>query len=441
MATGPVTPEAGNKAPARRKIFYGWYIVAAGAVSSFFNSMIVTQGLSAFIPALRDNMGWSVAAISFGFSLRSFEQGLLGPMAGYMIDRFGPRLMCTLGVSVMTMGLVLFSRSYSLWSFYLAAMVIALGQSLGANQAYSAAMVHWFRKKRGRASAVLQTGIGLGYVGVYPITLLMALVGWRSTAMFLAIMFGVISMPLAQVIRHRPQPYGFLPDNELAPAGGEAVDPHDQRRMKDGSFTVKEALKSRPFWMVLIARSLYSLTQGVFHIHQVPHLMNRGFSAPGAGAFVAVYGLVQIVNRLVVGFLGDRLGRVRLFRFSFVFLGIGWWFFALVSPNNLVVSSLLFFATFGVGHAMHAAAGNAVLADYFGPDRYATISGLMSPMSLAISVIGPLYGGFMYDFFGSYLYAFMVFGPIIAVGTVAMTFAGNPTLSGQEVGARSGGGH
>ena len=442
MDRGPMITGSGTQAPPRRKIFYGWYIVGAGSVSTFFNSMIITQGLSAFIPALRDNMGWSVAAISFGFSLRAFEQGLLGPVAGYMIDRFGPRLMCTLGVSVMTLGLVLFSQSYSLWSFYLSAMVIALGQGLGANQSYSAAMVHWFRKKRGRANAFLQTGIGLGYVGVYPITLVMALVGWQSTALFLAIMFGIICIPLAQLIRHRPQPYGFLPDGDLAPATEEPPsDAHDRRGKKDGSFTVKEALKSRPFWMVLIARALYGLTQGVFHIHQIPHLMNRGYSAPGAGAFVAVYGLVQIFNRLVAGFLGDRVGRVRLFRFSFLFLGVGWWFFAVVSPGSLVVSSLLFFVTFGVGHAMHAAAGNAVLADFFGPERYATITGLMQPMTLLISVIGPLYGGFMYDFFGSYQYAFMIFGPIIALGTVAMLFAGNPTLSGQEVGARGSGGH
>ena len=101
-----------------------------------------------------------------------------------------------------------------------------------------------------------------------------------------------------------------------------------------------------------------------------------------------------------------------------------------------------FFLTYGLGHAAHTVAGQAILADYFGPRRYATISGLMSPMSLVISVIGPVYGGLMFDAFGSYQRAFLFLGPIIASVTLFMFLAGRPTLSGQarhERGATAGG--
>jgi MFS family permease len=138
--------------------------------------------------------------------------------------------------------------------------------------------------------------------------------------------------------------------------------------------------------------------------------------------------------------LGDTFGRFRLFRLSFLLLGLGWVFFANLAPNAWWVIAG-FFVTYGFGHAAHTVAGQAILADYFGPRRYATISGIMSPMSLAISVIGPLYGGIMFDVFGSYYRAFMIMGPIIAMATFAMFWAGTPTMSGQPAAESRSGGH
>ena len=78
------------------RVFYGWIIVLAGAISGFLNQAIFTIGLSAFIPKVREETGWSLTAISLGFSIKQFEQGLLGPLSGYLIDRVGPRVMLSL---------------------------------------------------------------------------------------------------------------------------------------------------------------------------------------------------------------------------------------------------------------------------------------------------------------------------------------------------------
>ena len=429
MAKEPVVAESPQGAPPR-KVFYGWYIVGAGFIATFLNNTAVTIGLSAFIPLVKADMGWSVAAISLGFSIKQFEAGLMGPVGGYLIDRFGPRRMSTIGILVMTLGLILFSRMTSLSAFYAASVVIAFGQSLGATQGYSASIVHWFQRKRGKASSILQTGFAIGYIGVYPLTLLLATIGWRSTAVVVAVTYCVICLPLAQMIRHKPQPYGFLPDGDPAPSAARGSGPAEHAKETEGSFTVRQALRSRPFWMLMMARAFYGLTSSVHHVHEVPHLINRGYSTKGAGLFIAVYGLTQIVGRLAGGVIGDRIGRVHVYRSAFVLLGIGWLFFAFVSPQAPWITAL-FYLTFGVGHAAHQLS-QAVVADYFGPGRYATISGIMSPMSLVISVMGPLYGGLMFDWLGSYQRAFLIMGPIIALGTVLIFLAGTPTLSGQE---------
>ena len=434
MAIGPVTFEVGAKTPQKKKVFYGWYIVGAGFISTFLNNTAVTIGLSAFIPFVREELGWSVAAISLGFSIKQFESGITGLVSGYLIDRFGPRRMCTLGIIVMTLGLFLFSRMHSLFAFYMASVVISFGQSLGATQGFSASIVHWFKRKRGRATSILQTGYAVGYVGVYPLMLLLAAIGWRSTAVAVAVTYCVICLPLAQVIRHKPQPYGFLPDGDPAPPEALGSGPAEHAKEKEGSFTVRQALRSRPFWMLMMARAVYILNANLHHVHQVPHLINRGFSTKGAGLFIAVYGVTQIVGRLAGGLIGDRLGRVRVYRSAFVLLGFGWLFFAFVSPQAPWITAM-FYLTFGAGHAAHQLS-QAVVADYFGPGRYATISGIMSPMSLVISVMGPLYGGLMFDWLGNYQRAFLIMAPIIALGTLLIIFAGTPTLSGQAVLAR-----
>ncbi len=412
------------------RVFYGWIIVLAGAISGFLNQAIFTIGLSAFIHKVREETGWSLTAISLGFSIKQFEQGLLGPLSGYLIDRVGPRVMCSIGVIITTIGMLLFSQMDSFLTFYMASVIIAFGQSMGALRAYTATVVHWFRRKRGTATAILGTGLGMGYAGIYPLSVLLVAVGWRSASLYLAIFFCSISFPLAQLIKHRPQSYGLLPDGEVKE--NESLERPESKPDTEGeeSFTVSQAIKTRPFWMVLIARAFYGLTTNVHHVHQIPHLVNKGFSLEGAGLFVSIYGITQMVERLACGPLGDKIGRFRMFRLSFLLLGVGWIFFAYVSPDNGWIT-VGFFLTYGLGHAAHTVAGQPILADYFGPQRFATITGIMSPLSLAISVLGPIYGGIMFDMQGDFKLAFIILGPLIATATIAMFAAGVPTLSGK----------
>lgn len=437
MAQQPITQEVSarpvKRPPIGGKLFYGWWIVICGLVASFLNQGIFTIGPSAYIAPIRQEMGWTAAAISLGFSIRQFEQGLLGPIFGYLLDRVGPRPMASIGIVVMSAGLMMFANVHALWQFYLACVVMAIGQSMGSTQAYAATAVHWFRRKRGRASSILGAGTAMGYVGVYPITLLMAMAGWRGAAVICALLYLFITFPLAQLIRRRPQEFGLLPDGD--PPGTEpaaVVERGHRGAAKDGSFSVSQAMRSKPFWMVLIARAFYGLTTNVHHVHEFPHLVNRGFTTRGAGLFISIYGIEQVAARLLAGPLSDHFGRFRLFRSAFILLGIGWAVFANISPD-VPWTMAAFFLTYGLGHAFHTVAGQAILADYFGPARYATLSGIMSPLALVISVSGPLAAGMMFDRLGNYHAMFLIMAPIVALPTLAMFWAGKPTLSGQEL--------
>ena len=413
------------------RVFYGWYIVAAGTVSSFTNMAVYMVGLSVFIKDLRDEMGWSVAAISVGFSLKQFETGLLAPVSGYLIDRVGPRIMAVFGAVVMTIGLLIFANMHSIQMFLLAAVIIALGQGMGAHMAYITPVMHWFQRKRGRASAFLAMGRGWGYVGALPITFLLVRYGWRQAAAVAAIVSFVITIPMALVLRHRPEPYGYLPDGVRIPPAGDAVFGRTHQPADDGSFTVKDAMRTLPFWMVLLANVFYSFSTSTNHVHMITHMRFTGFSAPAAALVITMYGAVQVVGRLTSGWLGDRIGRHRLLLVSFPMMGVGWAAIAMISPDTRFWAVPLYYLTYGLGQAAHTVTQQTIVADFFGPRRYATIRGVMNPISVVGGVTGPLFAGFMFDAFESYKLAFFLMGPLIALGAPAIFLAGKPTLSSE----------
>ena len=103
-----------------RNVFYGWYIVAAAAASNFLILGILLFTFGAFVKPIQEEMGWSVAAISIGISIRGFQQGTLSPVTGYLIDWFGPRRTGITGVTIGAVGLVIFSLAQDLWVYYLA---------------------------------------------------------------------------------------------------------------------------------------------------------------------------------------------------------------------------------------------------------------------------------------------------------------------------------
>ena len=417
------------------RIFYGWYIVAAGTITSFVNMAVFMVGLSIFIKDIRDEMGWSLTAISLGFSLKQLETGILAPVSGYLIDRVGPRIMAASGNVVMTIGLLLFANMDSVWEFYIASLVIALGQGMGAHMAYITPVMHWFHRKRGVASSYIAMGRGWGYVGSLPITILLVIFGWREAATIAAIAFLVINFPMALLLRARPEPYGWLPDGATVPPQVSSGPGSKGQGQEGGSYSVKDAMKMASFWLVLLANAVYSFGTSTNHVHFIYHLRSTGFTALSAGVIVSIYGAVQVFGRLASGSIGDKVGRHRLLMYSFVLMGIGWVAISMITPSTLWAVGLYYLA-YGLGQAAHTVTQQTIVADFFGPRRYATLRGIMNPISVGGGVLGPLFAGRMFDAQGSYQLAFFIMGPLVALGALAIFLAGKPGLVEDPLEAR-----
>src|SRR5262252_8090977 len=249
----------------QRRIFYGWWIVAIGCFQDAVKGGTFNTGFSLyFLPVLKE-LHLSRAATSLPFSLAKLESALIGPIAGYLIDRFDIRVMMALGTTMSGLGFVLLAFTHSYLTFLLVFIcLLASGFQVGFNQASMAAVNHWFRTKRSLAMSILQTGQAIGGVVLFPLVALAVLkLGWRSAALLSG---GVIflTLPLVLVVRRSPESMGLLPDGECQPQpalAGSADRPLRPARALV-ELTAQEAFKTSSFWLVASFHGLRNMPYG-----------------------------------------------------------------------------------------------------------------------------------------------------------------------------------
>jgi len=135
----------------RGPLFYGWWIVAAGFGIEFLIGALMFHAYGAYAVLLREEFGWSKTILSAAFAMSRAESGILGPVQGWLTDRFGPRALIRVGMTIFGVGFLLFSRIDGPVVFFLTFFMMALGSSLGGYLPVSVAIVTWFRRRRALA--------------------------------------------------------------------------------------------------------------------------------------------------------------------------------------------------------------------------------------------------------------------------------------------------
>lgn len=409
--------------PRRRGLFYGWYIAIAGATNNALILGITVFGFGVFIEPVRTDLDWSLAALTIGFSIRSFQSGLLAPFVGLLLERIGPRRMSVVGIFVVATGLLVMAAMHEVWQFYVSSMLVALGQSMGGVTPFSTTIMRWFRRSRGRAMGVLFSGNALGY-GTAPImAFLIAQYGWRVAIVIAAVAIVAIGTPLAFVIRPRPEDHGLLPDGDLAPPeGASGAAPAAQ----ESGMTVAETLRTPAFYLLMLAMTVGAPTQSALIVFQVPVLEHAGYSAGMAALLAAGYGLVQAPVRLVVGGVADRVGRRRAYAWCFVLQGGGLVVFASMDSSRVWLVPL-FYGTYALGHALFTTLFLTTVADYFGTRRFASLQGIIQFAGMPVGLALPIVTGVVFDRTGTYSTIFLIYAALASLGAVFVFLIRRPT--------------
>jgi MFS family permease len=392
-----------------RKIFFGWWLVGASVLIALYMAAVVFYGFTAFIEPMADELGWSYTKISLGASLRGLEGGLLAPIFGILIDRWGPRRLIFIGGIIMSLGLFLLSRTTTLLMFYTAFTVIAVGVSCCSMTALVTTVANWFKRRIGLASGIASAGFGLSGLLIPVIVRLIDSYEWRTAMLILAIGALALITPLSLLFRHKPEQYGYLPDGDDPVAVKANTGNVDQAELSSSeeSIGVRQALKSRVFWHIALAYVCFHFVIGAVITHVMPYLSSIGVGRATAGMIAMAIPLGSVVGRLGMGWIADRFDRRKVAAVGFAMMCLGLVCFEYVATVGtwLLVPFLLLFC---IGYGGNNTLRVALLRGMFGRESFGSIFGFLMGISITGSIMGPPMAAWVFDNYGSYQNVWLV---------------------------------
>ncbi len=416
--TPPGGPAPRRSLLARRSdVFYGWWVVAASAGIQMLNAALLGHAFGQYVVLLSNEFGWSKTAISAASSIREAESGVLGPVQGLLLSRFGPQRVCQAGIVVFALGFFLFSRVQTLPQFYGAFFVLAIGGSLSGYLTLTYAAVEWFERKRSTAIGLTAGGMAIGGLIVRITVVSLETFGWRETAVLSGIIMLLVGLPLTQVIRFRPAEMGLHPDG-IDPATEAPLMPGQQRRGTATlyEFTLREAMATRAFWYIGFGHAASLFIVSAMNVHLISHLTTSlHYSLGYASTIVLPLPMLFLAGTLLGGPLGDRFDKRWLVVICMFMHASGILVLAFAQNVTMV---LAFEVLHGLAWGFRGPQMAAIRADYFGRRSFATILGVSNMIIIIGTISGPVIAGYMYDRTGNYQIGFVILAVIAAAGSI-----------------------
>lgn len=366
-----------------RKNSYGWWVVFACFFIALYVSGTVVHGFTAFFEPVAQETGWSYTQISIATSLRGLEVGILAPVAGFLVDRFGPRRLVFCGTVTIGLALIVLSRTNSLTMFYGAFILIALGTSACFSTVLMTAVANWFGKNMGRALGIMACGFGAGGILIPFIVRLIDLYQWRTTLIILGLGMWLLGIPLTFVIRNKPEQYGYLPDGETS--AEQVSTPESQ----DKEVGFKRALRDRNFWHLCIAEAVRMMIAMAVITHVMPYLSSLNMSRSRAALVATSIPLLSIIGRLGSGWLADIFDKRYIMVGTYSLAGAGILVFSYVQTISLIFPFLVLFPlSWGA-----VPVRGAMIREYFGIASFGKLLGLMAGITTVGRIMGPFLAG------------------------------------------------
>ncbi len=420
------------------RIFYGWWVVASGALVLTLIGASVWQSTGFFLVALEDEFGWKRTVLSGAFAISRAEGAVMGPVEGFLTDRLGPRRTMLIGFAICVAGFFLFTTIHSPLRFYLAYVLIAGGSGLAGYIPILTTINNWFLRRRSLAMALPQVGANIGGSLVPLIAWGIVAHGWRIVAGGIGAFLLASALPLILLMRDRPERYGLLPDGdppdvETAHRSTSAPGASTSSPLRSPvEFTARQAMRTRTFWIIAIAHATTAYLISTLLIHLPAHLTDKGLSLTTAGVVVLTLTASAGVFQIIGGWLADRLDKRFVIAGFMVVQGLA--MFVLIAVGSLPMA-LVFGIVGGAGWGGRAPAITSIRGDYFGRRSFGTILGLsMLPMNIGMIFI-PLLAGVSYDLLDSYTIPFAILGGLVIAGGALMLAAGPPHPLATAVGA------
>lgn len=380
-------------------VFYGWVILVIGTLTLIMTSPGQTYVVSVFIELFIEDLALSRSLVSTLYTIGTLVGSLALPLVGRQLDRHGTRLMSAVisvlfGLACIYMGTV--RNAVMLGAGFIAIRMLGQGS---LNLVGKTIINRWWVRRRGFISGVSGSAFSLLGVGAFP-NLIHALIpryGWRSTYQLLGALLIVLMAPLGYIFfRRRPEVYGLQPDNGPPVQRGEET---ADSSSDEESWTLKEALRTPPFWVASAGLALLALLVTALFFHMVSIFDDNGLSAAmAASVYVPISAATTLVN-LGGGYLADRLP-VRWLLAAALFCQAAVLVLAQYLQSSVMAS--LYGILLGTAGGLMGLVSSVIWADYYGREHLGSITGVTSMILIVGSALGPMPLGIARDMLGSY---------------------------------------
>jgi len=388
----------------RRRIFYGWYIVAASVAANTIFSAAYFQGFGVLILPIERTFGWDRWVVSAAMSLRQLESGIVSPAVGFLLDRFSARKLIFWSAVISGVGFIGLGFTTGIVTFFLFFVVISLGAS-GVSHAVTWPVIisRWFRRNRGLATGLAVTGPIFGSPLVIMNTQIEEAYGWRVVLFGYGALVLVGVTLLSMLVRDRPEPYGLRPDGD--PPEDSASIEHStgsSRRRTDAGLTIRAVFRTKEFWLFTSYLSGTFAVNSAVQAHMIPYFQQDiGLTAAWAAVVMSMVFIISGIGRIGGGYLLDRIDYRLVLAVVAAMMGFALLYLQVVAVKT-VWATLPFVLTFGVSFGCLVPMRGAVGSIMFGTRAIGGVLGLLQGGSIAAGVIGPLVMGIIFDLNGNY---------------------------------------
>lgn len=401
------------------RLYAGWWMAVAASLVSFAGVAFFNPVLGALVPALQDEFGWSVASIAAAMTIGTVAAALIAPVIGPLADRYGARWMLFGSIAVMIALLAALAFIDELWQLWL---LYGLGRAVGVgivDLVVVVAIANWFVRARGRAMGLTMIGTRAG-MSLMPLMLAWTLGfgGLRAGFLGLAVLVAVLALLPPLIIRRRPEDVGLRVDRAAASAAS-ADEPSDS----DPVWTVRQALRTRAFWLLLLGTSILMIVGGSVNFTFVSHLASSGVDDSTAVFALSLWAGMGIIGGVLGGELRQRFSvRFALPAIICVTAASLVWF---VMADS-VWMALVFAVWHGLSFGAQLPLNRISFPDYFGRYSVGAIRGVTAPVQFALNAFGPLIAGFVFDWQGSYDPLYLAFVALLAAAALSILAAPKP---------------
>lgn len=349
-----------------------------------------------FKPVLNE-FGWTRAVTSGAYSLNMIINGVFCFISGRLADRFGPKLVISIGACFVGLGYLLMPTVQSEWQYYLYyGVLLSIGMGCIVVPLLST-VARWFTKGRGLASGIVVAGIGIGIMVMPQVAnKLIATYDWRTSFLIIGIAAFILIIVFAQLLRRPPA--------QKSSSSGDVKYSGSQNSQIQGLSTA-EAMRTGACWIIFFMGIFLCVSIQTVMVHIVAHATDIGFSATTAATILSAVGLVSVFGKISMGSFGDRKGNRNAMLIVSVLMALAflWLRFA-----GELWTLYIFSAIFGFAYAGFSAVQSPLVAEYFGLRSHGAILGIAQVGGAIGGALGSFLSGYIFDTTGSYNWAFIM---------------------------------